>query len=173
MNTPAYCWAKTGSVCVASVLNLCRQQHPLWSPWWNFYCRMAAVSTWRSRTISVASRRLAGSSRRFFIWEHRKQKLNMFICFLTRPDGHGYSRMSSRLLYTAHGIIPVGAIPANRDHPASYPGMCERGLRFQLILLDQIDQLHCSILGGGCCAQGEGISSVGYCLLWCVRVNLW
>jgi len=97
-----------------------------------FYSRMAAVSRRRSRTISVASRELAGSSRCFFIREHREQKLNMFNFFLAMPNGHGYSRTSSRLLYGTHGIIPDGARPAIRDHPALHPGMCERDLRCSL-----------------------------------------
>ena len=46
-----------------------------------FYSRMAAVSRRRSRTISVVSGELAGSSRRFCIREHREQKLNMFNFF--------------------------------------------------------------------------------------------
>ena len=36
--------------------------------------------------------------------------------------------MSSQLPYGAHGIIPVGARPAIRDHLASHPGICERCL---------------------------------------------
>jgi len=44
---------------------------------------------------------------------------------------HEYSRTSTvnRLLYGAHELIKVDAGPSLRDHPASYPGMCERGLR--------------------------------------------
>jgi len=58
-----------------------------------------------------------------FIREHREQKL----FFLARPDGHGYSRTSKPAsLCGAHGIIPDGAKPAIRDHPASHPG-CVKG----------------------------------------------
>jgi len=77
----AYCRAKTGSVRVGSAHDPCRHRHFPWSPYWNFYSRMSAVSRRRSRIISVASRELAGSSRRFFIREHREQKLNMFNFF--------------------------------------------------------------------------------------------
>jgi len=63
---------------------------------------MVLVSRRRSRTISAASRKLAGSlivssSRRFFIREHWEQKLNRFNFSMARLDGRGYSRMASRL----------------------------------------------------------------------------
>jgi len=128
VNTLAYCRAKTGSVRVASMHDLCKHRYPPWSLWWNFYSRMAMVSIRHSWTISVASQKLAGSSRHFFIQDHRQQKLNMFNFFLARPDGHRYSQTLCWLLYSAYGIIPDGARPAIRDHLASHPGMFGRGI---------------------------------------------
>ena len=86
---------------------------------------MAPVSIRRSRTISVASRRLTGSFRLFFHPGAPGPKIKHVHFFSTRPNGHGYSRTSSRLQYGAYGIIPDGAGPAIRDHPASHPVMCE------------------------------------------------
>jgi len=80
----------------------------------------------QSPTISVASRKLAGSTRRFFHPGATGTKFKRFNFFsMARSDGRGYSRMASRLLYGADGIIQDGAGPAIRDHQAWHPGMCE------------------------------------------------
>ena len=87
--------------------------------------RVAVTSLRRWGTIGHAA------LRRHFSFRSTVIKIKHVLFFLARPDGHGFNRTSSRLLYGAHWVIPDGAGPAIRDHPALRPGMCERGLSVQ------------------------------------------